>query len=93
MVSCMPSTSFCSHTSMCPCTCTVALITRPSSSSVRKGVLSPCLLCISVILKRSWRSKDTDLMESNSPLWKCCCTASGSEPSERISSSVGSDTK
>ena len=38
-------------------------------------------------------SNASDASESNSPDWKCCATALGSEPCDRISSSVGSDTK
>lgn len=38
-------------------------------------------------------SKVTDVRESNRPDWKCGTTADGSEPSDRISSSVGSLTK
>lgn len=38
-------------------------------------------------------SKVTLDSESNRPDWKCGTTEGGSEPSDRISSSVGSDTK
>jgi hypothetical protein len=38
-------------------------------------------------------SKVTLLRESKSPDWKCATTAAGSDPSDRISSSVGSLTK
>ena len=38
-------------------------------------------------------SKVTLLSESNRPDWKWGTTEGGSEPSDRISSSVGSDTK
>jgi hypothetical protein len=38
-------------------------------------------------------SKDTLVRESNKPDWKWGTTLGGSEPRDRISSSVGSDTK
>ena len=54
---------------------------------------SPCGENISSIFDLSTLSNVTRVMASNRPLWKCCCTAAGSLPSESSSSSVGSLTK
>ena len=82
-VPCMPSTRRCSHTSMLP----------RASTGRSKGTRSPCELCMASMRPRSAASKVTPASESKRPDWKCGTTLGGSLPSERISSSVGSDTK
>ena len=93
-VFCMPFTRACSHASMLPCAST-GLSTIVALSAPRRTSLtvSPVEECMASILVLSALSNVTVARESNRPLWKWCCTAAGSEPRERISRRVGSDTK
>ena len=67
--------------------------TRKPSSIFWNRTTSPCCEDMSSILNLSTLSNVTLVTESNRPLWKCGVTIAGSEPSDRISSSVGSETK
>ena len=89
---CMPSTRLCSHTSMFPTAITGLGSSRPSTSFTN---FTHSFFCenISSIFVLSTLSNVTSVSESNKPLWKCGVTACGSLPSDKISSSVGSETK
>ena len=65
---------------------------RPSTSFTN-FTHSFCCENISSIFVLSTLSNVTSVSESNKPLWKCGVTACGSLPSDKISSSVGSETK
>ena len=90
--SCMPSTRLWSHTSMFP-TAITGLGSRSPSTSFTNWTHSPCCENISSIFVLSTLSKVTSVRESKRPDWKCGVTDCGSDPSDRISSSVGSETK
>ena len=64
-----------------------------ASTGFSNSTFSPCCENMSSILPLSTLSKVTAVRLSNRPDWKWGTTLGGSLPRDRISSSVGSDTK